>query len=129
MGTEACVNWESLIAERRAAKRDTYKPQRIEDAGKRNRALRDKRRDASPERKAQKRKYREEHRDELNAKKRVYRATPEGKRKNHEQNKKWREANREYDRERKRAWWKKTHPNPKAPGRPRKPQTEVANGK
>lgn len=129
METEACVNWESLIAERSAAKHDTYKPQRIEDASKRNRALRDSRRDATPERKAYKRKYREEHRDELNAKKREYNATPEGKRKNHEQNKKWREANREYDRERKRAWWHKTHPNPKPIGRPRKSRTEVANDK
>lgn len=30
------MNWESLIAERIAAHRDTYAPQRIEDAGKRN---------------------------------------------------------------------------------------------
>lgn len=129
MGTEACINWESLIAERTAVKRDTYKPQRIEDASKRNRALRDKRRAGTPKRKAQQRKYRETHRDELNANKRAYRATPEGKRKTHEENKKWREENREYDRERKRAWWKKTHPNPKPRGRPRKPRTEVANGK
>lgn len=32
------MNWESLIAERIAAHRDTYAPQRIEDAGKRNAA-------------------------------------------------------------------------------------------
>lgn len=37
------MNWESLIAERIAAHRDTYAPQRIEDAGKRNAALNQKR--------------------------------------------------------------------------------------
>ena len=31
-------NWESLIAQRQEAHRDTYKPQRIEDPGKRNQA-------------------------------------------------------------------------------------------
>ena len=31
-------NWESLIADRIERHRDTYKPQRIEDPGKRNRA-------------------------------------------------------------------------------------------
>ena len=37
------MNWESLIAERIAAHRDTYAPQRIEDAGKRNAARNQKR--------------------------------------------------------------------------------------
>lgn len=37
------MNWESLIAERIAAHRDTYAPQRIEDSGKRNANLNQKR--------------------------------------------------------------------------------------
>ena len=44
------MNWESLIAERMAAHRDTYAPQRIEDAGKRNAARIQKRwRENNPE--------------------------------------------------------------------------------
>ena len=44
------MNWESLIAERIAAHRDTYAPQRIEDAGKRNAARTQKRwRDNNPD--------------------------------------------------------------------------------
>lgn len=44
------MNWESLIAERIAAHRDTYAPQRIEDAGKRNAARNQKRwRENNPE--------------------------------------------------------------------------------
>jgi hypothetical protein len=78
------------------------------------------RRAKKPERIAYKKKWREEHRDELNAKKRAYRATPEGKCKSHEENKKWREENKEYDKERKAKWWRLKHPNPNQPGRPKK---------
>lgn len=129
MGTEACVAWESLIAQKTELHRPTYAPQRIEDPDKRRKRINERRRSKSPGRIAYKKKYREEHRDELNAKNREYRATPEGKRKTQEYNKKWRKENREYDRERKRAWWRKTHPNPRPIGRPRKPKTEVADGK
>ena len=46
-------SWESLIAERTEAHRDTYAPQRIEDPVKRNRSNLNRRNDSTPRRKAQ----------------------------------------------------------------------------
>ena len=146
------MNWESLIAERIAAHRDTYAPQRIEDAGKRNAAMnqkrwRDKNTDKvrtiydrqnirrrtdpecierrrelerSPARKAYKKKYKQEHNEHINELHRNYNATEKGKATNSAYNKKWRELNKEYDRERKQKWWRLKHPNPRPVGRPRK---------
>lgn len=146
------MNWESLIAERILAHRDSYRPQRIEDPGKRNQANAQKRwaeknperrreiqrkynakrskdpkriawqkeYDATPERKEYRRKYRRENREEINARHRERNATEKGKAANSAYNKKWRESHKEYDRERKRKWWRLKHPNPRPIGRPRK---------
>jgi hypothetical protein len=111
------MNWESLIASRM---RPCATICAIEDPVKRAKKMKEDRRAKKPERIAYKKKWREEHRDELNAKKRAYRATPEGKCKSHEENKKWREENKEYDKERKAKWWRLKHPNPNQPGRPKK---------
>lgn len=114
---ENTQDWESLIASRMRPCATICK---IEDPAKRARKMKEQRRSKNPQRIAYRKKYREENRDELNAKKRAYNATEEGKRKNSEYNAKWRDENKEYDRERKREWWRRTHPNPKPIGRPRK---------
>ena len=110
-------NWESLIA---ARMRPCATICKVEDASKRNRANREKKHNLKPERIEYKKKYRTEHRDELNAKKRAYRATEEGKRKTHEYNEKYRLENYEKECARKRAWWRKKNPNPRPIGRPKK---------
>lgn len=76
-----------------------------------------------PERKQYHQKYREENKDEINARHREYNATEKGKAANSKYNAQWREKNKEYDRERKRIWWRKTHPNPGPIGRPKKEKT------
>ena len=76
--------------------------------------------DQTPQRKLRRKQYREANRDEINARKRIYNASTKGKMKNAEYNAMWREKNKEYDRKRKREWWRRTHPNPKPIGRPRK---------
>ena len=111
------TNWESLIASRM---RPCATICTIEDPAKRARKMKERRRSKSLQRIAYRKKYREENRDELNAKKRDYNATEEGKRKNSEYNAMWREKNAEHAKERKREWWRRTHPNPKPRGRPRK---------
>lgn len=69
-------------------------------------------------------KYRENHKEELNAKHREYNASEHGKTVNAATNKAWREKNKEYDKQRKAEWWRKTHPNPRPIGRPKKEQNE-----
>ncbi len=76
--------------------------------------------DQSPQRKLYHEQYRKENRDDINARHRARNATPEGKRKNSEYNAMWRKKNKEYDRKRKQEWWRRTHPNPKPIGRPKK---------
>lgn len=142
-------NWESLIASRMRPCTTICK---IEDAGKRNQRMCQKRwrknnpekvkeiqkrsdekrkndpkrkawqkeYDASPERKQYYQKYREENKDEINARHREYNATEKGKAANSKYNAQWREKNKEYDRKRKQEWWRSTHPNPKPIGRPKK---------
>ena len=117
--------------------RDTYRPQRIEDPGKRNAANQQRRHDAkrrkdpkriawqrqydaSPKRKAYHKQFRIENREEINARHRAYNASEKGRASNSRYNAEWREKNREYDRERKKLWWRRNHPNPKPVGRPRK---------
>ena len=146
------MNWESLISSRIQMHRDTYRPQRIEDPGKRNAANQQrkwnaehperrkeierrhdaKRRkdpkriawqrqyDASPKRKAYHKQFRIENREEINARHRAYNASEKGRASNSRYNAEWREKNREYDRERKKLWWRRNHPNPNPVGRPRK---------
>jgi hypothetical protein len=100
--------------------------QRKHDAKRRNDPKRkawQKEYDASPERKQYHQKYREENKDEINARHREYNATEKGKAANSKYNAQWREKNKEYDRERKRIWWRKTHPNPGPIGRPKKEKT------
>ena len=80
------MNWESLIAQKMELHSSTYAPQRIEDPDKRRKRINEIRRSKSPGRIAYRKKYREEHRDELNAKHRAWNATPEGKQKNKEYN-------------------------------------------
>ena len=63
---------------------------------------------------------REENRETINARKRAYRATDEGKKKTSEYNRKYRLEHYERECARKREWWRRTHPNPKPKGRPRK---------
>lgn len=67
--------------------------------------MRDRLENMSPKRLASRIKYRKQHREELNQKKREKRSTPEGKAKAAAENKKWREENREYDAARKKKWW------------------------
>ena len=76
--------------------------------------------DDTPERKEYHRKYRRENKEEINARHREYNATEKGKTANSKYNAQWREKNKEYDRKRKREWWRRTHPNLKPIGRPRK---------
>lgn len=146
------ANWESLIAERIAAHRETYKPQRIDDARKRNgHIIRERWAKKNPERiklyqhkcdekrkrnpkyiewrneyehsehrKELHRKWRKDNRERINEKKREYNASEKGKKSNARYNAIWRANNSEYERERKKIWWRKTHPNPKPVGRPRK---------
>ena len=114
---EQIPDWETLIASRM---RPCATICTIEDPAKRARKMKERRRAKSHQRIAYRKKYREENRDEINAKKRDYNATEEGKRKNSEYNAMWREKNAEYDKQRKREWWRRTHPNPKPIGRPRK---------
>ena len=142
-------NWESLIASRMRPCATICK---IEDAGKRNQRMCEKRwrknnpekvkeiqkrsdekrkndpkrkawkkeYDATPERKQYHQKYREENKDEINARHREYNATEKGKAANSKYNAMWREKNKEHDRKRKQEWWRRTHPNPKPTGRPKK---------
>ena len=106
------LNWESLIAARmRPCVRLAE-----DDPSKRNRRNRERRRDRTEYRK----KYRAEHHDEIIARHHEYNASEHGRKVNAEYNKEWREKNRQYDKERKAAWWRKTHPNPRPIGRPRK---------
>jgi hypothetical protein len=114
------MNWESLIAERIEAHRDTYAPQRIEDSGKRRLVYKERRRSRTPKRIEYRRKYREEHREELIAKRHKYNSSDHGRKVNSEYNKLWRAKNKEYDRKRKQEWWRRTHPNPRPVGRPKK---------
>lgn len=114
------MNWESLIAQKIELHSSTYAPQRIEDPDKRRKHINETRRSKSPGRIAYRKKYREEHRDELNAKHRAWNATPEGKQKNKEYNARYRELNKEREKKRKAEWWRRKHPNPNPPGRPKK---------
>lgn len=125
------INWESLIASKM---RPCATMCKIEDAGKRNQAIQGKKwrkndpkrkawqkaYDQSPQRMLYHEQYRKENRDDINARHRARNATPEGKRKNSEYNAMWRKKNKEYDRKRKQEWWRRTHPNPKPIGRPKK---------
>lgn len=76
--------------------------------------------DATPERKEYHRKYRRENKEEINARHREYNASEKGKAANSKYNAEWREKNKEYDKKRKQEWWRRTHPNPKPIGRPKK---------
>lgn len=115
-------NWESLIAKR---SRPCATICAIEDPALRARKIHDKRheekRKTNPARIAYKKKYREEHRDEANAKKRAWRATPEGKKATHDYNERYRLEHYEQECARKRKWYHEVkNPNPKPTGRPRK---------
>lgn len=111
------MNWESLIAQRM---RPSATICAIEDPVKRAKKKVQDRREKKPERIAYKIKYRQDHRDEINAKKRAYRATPEGKRKTHEYNQRYRLEHYEQECARKRKWYREHNPNPRPMGRPRK---------
>lgn len=76
--------------------------------------------DHSPKRLRYHKQYREENRETINARKRAYRATDEGKKKTSEYNRKYRLEHYERECARKREWWRRTHPNPKPIGRPKK---------
>lgn len=130
------ANWESLI-------KDRMRPcirLKEEDPGKRNQRNHQRNYEQTPKRKAYKaeyekrperiaynkekgKKYRENHKEELNAKHREYNASEHGKAVNAATNKAWREKNKEYDKKRKAEWWRKHHPNPKSIGRPKKEKT------
>ena len=110
------TNWESLIAERTAAHRDTYKPQRIEDPVRRNEVLISRAYERTEAAKAKHRawaktpagkaslkrrgeKYRKAHPERVNAKSRRFYARhkdePEFKAKKREYGKLYRERHRE----------------------------------
>lgn len=114
--TVGITNWESLIKDRmrpciRLAE---------DDASIRNRKNRERRRDRTEYRK----RYREQHHEELLKKKREYNASDHGRTVNAEYNARWRKEHKEYERERKARWWKLKHPNPKPIGRPRNEHRE-----
>lgn len=143
------ANWESLIKDRMRpcirlaeddpGKRNQRNHQRKYARSEKGRAYK-KDYEQTPKRKAYKaeyekrperiaynkekgKKYRENHKEELNAKHREYNASEHGKAVNAATNKAWREKNKEYDKKRKAEWWRKTHPNPKPIGRPKKEKT------
>lgn len=78
----------------------------------------------SETRKQYKKSYREENKELFNERHRAYNATEHGKEQNAKTSKAWREKNKEYDKARKAEWWRRTHPNPKPIGRPKKEKDE-----
>jgi len=109
---EQSTNWESLIAERTEAHRDSYKPQRIEDPVKRNIRNNQRIKDSTPRRKAQHKTWAQSPagKKSMSERGKRYRATEKGKENCRKKSKKYflRHHNdpawREHRRELQRAW-------------------------